>query len=788
MQAARAGLAAILLTSSFDAGAATSYEADVRPVLERYCLNCHNENVASGSLNLAQYTSAAAAQPESAIWVKVREKISARKMPPPGLPAPAPETLATIVGWIDGLVGKEPTTIQADPGRVTARRLNRLEYNNTIRDLLKLSVRPADDFPVDNSGYGFDNIGDVLSLSPMLMEKYMAAARQLSRLAVYGEPAPPKPLTLAHYVTKRSPDMQGSASGPGVLPYSLRGALYTKHVFPWTADYEFRYRVVNFRYVIRPRGSPPLTPEESRKLFPAVEAVLTINGKRAGSTTITGSLAYEFDRGDVVTRVRVPAGEHDVRISFPHLAAIGNPRDNVNADQRRKLWIDYLDIAGPFAGADTPPESYRQLFICGHPPGQHQPGCTRRVIRDFAARAYRRPVTQAELKRLVTLADAAKGPTGGVEENVRAALQAVLVSPHFLFRIEHDEETPAAHEISEYELASRLSYFLWSSMPDEELFRLAAARQLRLPGVLQAQVRRMLADPKSSALVDGFAAQWLQLRNLDRVRPDTKIFPRVDEELLAAMRQESNLFIASIINEDRSVLDLLDGRFTWVNGPLAKHYGMEGVSGEEFQRIPVDGNQRGGLLTHASVLTVSSYPTRTSPVLRGKWVLDNLLGAPPPPPPPNIPELKEENLAASSLREQLEKHRTNPSCASCHDQMDPIGFGLETYDAVGAWRTHDGEHPIDASGRLPGGDQFNGPRELIRVLRRRPEPFLRSLTERLLTYALGRGLERYDVPAVTAIAERTADGEYRFSRLVLEIVNSSPFQQRRGTGGGDDSR
>ena len=359
--------------------------------------------------------------------------------------------------------------------------------------------------------------------------------------------------------------------------------------------------------------------------------MLSIDGKKASATTVTGSLAYEFDRGDIVARVHVPAGEHHIRVSFPDLAGMENPRDNVNKDERRKLWIDYLSIAGPFNPTSTPPESYKSLFICGHAMGKHLPTCSRKVVRDFASRAYRRPVTAEELNKLLELTALARRNGGSVEEGVRAAVQAVLVSPRFLFRFEQPAaESAGSHEIGEYELASRLSYFLWSSMPDKQLFQLAAAKQLRQPGILEAQIHRMMADPKASALVDGFAAQWLQLREPRSRSSRREAFPKVDEELLAAMRQETNLFVQTVMQEDRSVLDFLDATFTWVNGPLARHYGIPGVTGEQFQRVQIENKQRGGLMTQGSVLTVSSYPTRTSPVLRGKWVLENILGAPPP--------------------------------------------------------------------------------------------------------------------------------------------------------------
>jgi hypothetical protein len=735
--------------------------APVTAILGKYCAGCHNQQMLAAGLSL----SGAPDQLSREAREKVLHRVQAKTMPPTGLPAP------TAAEWalVESAIGVPAEA--NNPGRVTARRLNRFEYNNTIRDLLRVPARPATEFPTDDSGYGFDNIGDVLSLSPMLMEKYVAAARKVARLAVDGEPVPPNPVTLGHYTTKRSPDEKGSITGPGILPYSLRGALYTTHLFPWTAEYEFRFRVVNFRYIIRPRNSPPLTQEESARLFPPTDAVLTIDGRKAGATTIIGSLAYEFDRGDIVIKAPVPAGEHQVRISFPDLANLPNGRDNVNVDERRKLWIDYLDIAGPFNPSPALSESYKHLFGCGHGRGKHVAACTRKAIETLATRAYRRPLTPGELKRLLAVSAGSSA-----EESVRIAVQAVLVSPHFLFRIERGP----SGEISEPELASRLSYFLWGSMPDDELARLARGKQLRLN--LEPQVHRMLADPKSTALVDGFAAQWLQLRNLDRAKPDPKRFPNVDEELLASMRRETDLFLAAVMREDRSVLDFLDAKFTYLNGPLARHYGISGATTEQFERVALKGPQRGGLMTQASILTISSYPTRTSPVLRGKWVLESLLGTPPPPPPPDVPELKAENLTAASLRQQLEVHRASATCASCHDQMDPLGFGLESYDATGKWRTHDGKFAIDASGTLPGGTKFDGPAELISVLKSRPDAFIRSLTEKLLTYALGRGLERYDTPAVNSIAEATASNGGRFSKLILEIVRSTPFQQRRAEG------
>ena len=480
------------------------------------------------------------------------------------------------------------------------------------------------------------------------------------------------------------------------------------------------------------------------------------------------------------------AGVHDFRLSYPHVADMDDPRDNVMDDGRRVLYVDYVDIVGPFNPSPAPPASYERVFICRPRPGEHNDDCAREVVTKLARRAYRRPVTATDVDPLLGLVRQAQAAGDSFEEGIRLALQAVLLSPNFLFRIERD---PAAGEevraLDDHELAARLSYFLWADMPDERLFRLADERRLTDPAVLRAETLRLLADAKARTLVTDFAAQWLQLRALDRAKPDPARFPTVDDELRDAMRTETELFLQEILREDRSALDLLDAPFTFVNGPLARHYGIPGVDGEAFRRVALDGPQRGGLLSHASVLTVSSYPTRTSPVLRGKWVLENLLGAPPPEPPADVPALEAAGGAGggATLREQMELHRTNPSCAVCHNQIDPIGFGLEKYDAAGAWRTHEGETPIDDTGVLPDGTAFRGPAELKQVLRDRADAFRRNLSEKLLTYALGRGLEHYDADAVAAITETARENGDRWSAFVDGVVQSAPFRMRRAEAG-----
>jgi hypothetical protein len=472
-----------------------------------------------------------------------------------------------------------------------------------------------------------------------------------------------------------------------------------------------------------------------------------------------------------MTQILVPAGPHKVTAELTVL----DPNY-----KKAKPYLEYLEIQGPVvqrsAGVS---EAHRRLFVCGHGSGQqHQPSCARRILAPVVHRAWRRPVTDQELTSLLKLVTTVQQRGDSLERGVGVALQAVLVSPHFLFRIERDPGQ-TAYRLSQHELATRLAYFVWSSMPDDKLLTLADRGQLQGPAVLKAELKRMLADPKSRRLVEAFGGQWLQTRNLDTLKPDAKKFPEYDEELRDAMRTETEMFLQSIVREDRNVLDLLDARFTYLNERLARYYGISGVSGQEFRRVELDGSQRSGILTQASVLTVSSYPTRTSPVVRGKWILDNILGAPPPPPPPDIPALDETSLGSTAtVRQQLEKHRSNALCASCHSKMDPLGFGLENYDAIGRWRTLDGKLPIDSAGVLPNGKAFSTPAEMKEILKSDKDAFVRCLVEKLLIFGLGRGLEKYDRAVVNRISKNVAAGGYRFSQFMEEIVNSTPFQMR----------
>ncbi len=774
------------------------YQETVAPFLAKNCYSCHNPKLKTANLSFDDKLSSK----DLGVWEKVLDRLSSGKMPPPGLPAPPKAEMAAVTQWLESLLGHSSGAPDFDPGRVTARRLNRAEYNDTVRDLLGVSLQPADEFPLDDSGYGFDNIGDVLSLSPMLMEKYINAARKLSNVAVFGEPYTVKPSRLARFLVKKNQD--DSTSSANVMPYSMRGALYGTFDFPVDAEYEFRMRLTNYRArnvrtpaqasASKRKREVPFTPgemeaneEENRKAYPPVEMVFRLDGEPIKTDVVEGNIDYRYSRSESTVRYRVRAGQHAMRASFPEFADLADPRGNVNPDGRRQVYVEYLDIVGPYNPSAESPESYRRIFVCGHKHGSHTPECTRRVVENLARRAYRRPATAQEIDRLSRLVAMVQKEGDSFEEGIRVAVQSVLMSPSFLFRIERDGA--GTYAVGEHELASRLSYFLWSSMPDEELLQAADARQLRQPGVLEGQVRRMLASPKSAALVENFTSQWLNLRLLDRKRPDGAQFPTVDDELVDAMRKETILFAEAVIREDRSILDFLDGRFTFANGILARHYGIPGIKGEAFQRVELDGERRSGVMTQASVLTLSSYATRTSPVIRGKWVLENLLGAAPPPPPPDVAALQEANIGTEvSLRQRLEQHRANASCAVCHNQMDPIGFGLENYDAAGAWRTHDGKFPIDSSGVLPDGTPVHGPKDLKQILRGRSAGFSRNFAEKLLTYALGRGLEPYDGAAVNQIVESAAAKEDRFSAIVLEIVNSKPFQMRRVDGGSNVSR
>ena len=792
----------------------TSFDKVVRTFIVENCAGCHGGDLKSGGIDLDTLRTAQSVVDNREVWELVHEKIRTGEMPPKGIPRPDPESVKAIIHWLELEFERADRLIKPDPGRVTARRLNRAEYNNTIRDLLGVDVKPAEDFPQDDSGYGFDNIGDVLSLPPVLMEKYLTAAEQVARLSVFGpdalKPTLYRPrLTRGRIVPSPKPLLEYDRTG-----LSLPNAVHFRYRFPASAEYNLRA----FLGGVRPLGSDPITIglwidgrlEKSLEFDPVGVASFSDDVQDFGGMT------KDF-------RSRITAGDHWIAVTIMNLyEGLPVSYDGPNPSKRppppplefrppknappqrieflRKQFearrarktpanearITNVEVGGPYDQVMGPASaSLEKIYTCGHFDGQHQAGCARKVITDLARRAWRRPVRSAEADKLLGLMAEVRKTGDSFEDGLVVAIQAMLVSPHFLFRIEQDRPATASagsFPIGQFELASRLSYFIWSSMPDAELYRAAERGTLRRPAVLTAQVRRMLKDPKSSAIVENFGGQWLELRKLESFKPDAERFPEFDEYLRMSMRRETELFFENIVRNDLSLVDFIDAKYSFLNQRLADFYGIAGVTGPEFRKIQLGDNpQRGGVLTQASVLAVSSYTTRTSPVLRGKWILENILNAPPPPPPPDVPNLDDSKVGATaSLRQQLEEHRKNTVCASCHARMDPLGFGLENYNAIGAWRTLDGKLPIDASGVLPDGRTFKGPAELKSILVSDRNSFAEGLTEKLMTYALGRGLERYDRPELKRISKQLTADNHRFSSLVLGIVNSLPFQQRRG--------
>ena len=803
-----------------------TFEKVVQPFFANNCYTCHNDERQTGDLSLETFKTAASLSSDRATMKMILAKLNAGAMPPPKMPRPKPQGVKAVTQWLSHQLAIEPPRNAApgdvtkpagmNSGRVTARRLNRIEYDNTVRDLLGVDLHPADDFPQDDSGYGFDNIGAVLSLSPVLMEKYLAAAEKISRTAIFGvEPLRPTLVRL------RLPERSQPPQMTPLIDYDLTGlslpnAIHATYRFPVDGEYVIRAGLGGDR----PAGSEPiqialwLDGQQIKvvQFDPAKVASFT----NAAERQELGGMSQEF-------RTKIAAGDHWLAVSIPRLyeglpASYKGPNPSQlpvpplpvfkpppdftpqQIETRRKelekrraqqipansARIRSLELGGPYAVTQGPSsESLNKIYACGHLQGHHQPACARGIIERMAHRAYRRPVTPKEIAQLTGLITDVQRDGGAFEEGLATAIQAMLLSPHFLFRIERASATPltigSARSISQHELASRLSYFLWSSMPDDALLAAADRGKLAQPAALVAQVKRMLLDPKAHALVENFGGQWLQVRKLESVKPDRKRFPEFDEYLRLSMQRETEMFFESIVREDRSILDFIDANYTYLNERLARFYNVPNVQGSEFRKVLFANDaHRSGLLGQASVLTISSYANRTSPVLRGKWVLENLVGAPPPPPPPDVPNLDEAKIGlSSSMREQLELHRKNAVCASCHTRMDPLGFGLENFDAIGGWRTKDGQFPINASGTLPDGRSFDGPQGLESILKAQPDAFTECLARKLLIYALGRGLEPDDDAAVKKIVKNVGTDHYRFSSLILGIVNSEPFQKRR---------
>jgi mono/diheme cytochrome c family protein len=742
-----------------------------------YCVTCHNDRLKTAGLSL-QHLELADVPEHADVWEKVARKLRSGEMPPSTVRSrPDVQVAAGFVTYLETTLDRAAVS-HPNPGRAPMHRLNRAEYSNAIRDVLAVDIRPGEWLPVDDSGYGFDNIAAVLSTSPALLDRYMSAARKVSRLAV-GD-LTMKPVEEI-YDAKRDP-LKGSRNERlnDDLPFDSRAGIAVAHYFPLDAEYVFKIRFLG----VQPDG------EEAETDPYQVRVAVTAGLHTVGVTSPRENLKVE---SETPTAGRGGAGGRGAAAQTPwpvdlRLNGARLKRFDVPATPPE---ISKLIVGGPYDPAgpgDTP--SRRKIFICRPERSAQESACARTILTRLARRAFRRPVTSADIQPLYAFYERGRArrsdaESGDFESGIQAAIEAMLVSPEFLFRIEQDPQPAGAgkaYRLSDVDLASRLSFFLWSSIPDDELLDLAERRGLNDPSVLQRQVRRMLDDPRADALVSNFAGQWLHLRNVETVKPDPVVLP-FDEALRQAFRTETTLFVSSIFREDRSLLDLLSADHTFVNQRLAEHYGIRRVYGSQFRRVTLTDANRHGLLGQGSVLTVTSYPNRTSVVQRGKWILENLLGTPPPPPPADVPELKAAPHGKRlSLREQMQVHRANAVCAACHARMDPIGFALENYDAVGRWRSEDAGAPIDASGKLPDGTDFQGPAGLSQLLLTRYRAdFVRTATEKLLTYALGRGVDYDDFPAVRSIDREAARDNYRMSSLILAIVKSTPFQMRRAS-------
>jgi cytochrome c5 len=749
-----------------------------RRTIDRYCVTCHNQKLKTAGLMLdeADVDSPGAG---AEIWEKVVRKLRTGMMPPPNMPQPATEDRTALLSWLETSLDKAAAA-KPNPGRTeTLRRLNRTEYQNAIRDLLSVDIDAASLLPPDESGYGFDNV-TVGDLPPALLDRYISAAQKISGLAIGSTQS-----SLQSDVIRVAPDITQEDHVNG-LPVGTRGGVLVPYTFVQDGEYDIQI------YLARSYSGDI----EGLKDPEPHQIELLLDRTRIGGFTVQ----RPEDGGDSLIdrnlKVRVPvtAGPHQLGVTFHKNSSslLETARQPLQAhfNERRHPRvtpaISQVSITGPYGpdGADDTP-SRRRIFVCTPADPREEPACAKKILSTLMRRAYRRSISEADLERPMAFYHEGRSE-GTFDAGIGRALSAVLINPEFLFRVELDPQKPspgAAYNISDLELASRLSFFLWSSVPDDALLDSAIRGELHRPDVLDRQVRRMLADPRSYNLASNFAGQWLRVRNLTSVDPNVRLYPDFDDNLRQAFRLETELFVDSILREDRSVLDLLRADYTFLNERLAKHYGIPNVYGSRFRRVTLGpASKRGGLLRHGSVLAVTSYANRTSPVIRGVWVLSNIVGAPPPPPLPNVPALDGNVPANLPIRERMAAHRSNPVCANCHRTIDPVGFALENFDAVGRWREQEADSgPIDAAGALPGGAEVKGVAGLEEALLRRPELFAGTLTEKLLTFALGRGVEYYDAPTVRKILREAQPGGYRFSALVLGIVKSAPFQMRRSS-------
>lgn len=748
--------------------------ARVRHFVSLYCIECHNRDDKAAGLSL-DILSAEEIGRNQGSWEKVVRRVATRQMPPPDAMRPTGRTYDSFVTSLTAVLDRVAAA-HLNPGRTdTFRRLNRTGYQNAIRDLLALNVDASTLLPRDESSQGFDNI-TVGDLSPTLLDRYITAAQRISRLAVGNLGRSPGGDTF-----RVRPDITQEEHVEG-LPLGTRGGALIPYTFPQSGEYDLQIRLARDRN------------EHIEGLTESHGLVVLVDRERLASFTVKpprSDQEHQTADAHLKTRISVKAGPHAVGVTF-----LKNPSSlletkrqpyqahyNMHRHPRLSPALYQLTIGGPYqptGHGDTP--SRRRIFVCGSADHTHDEACAQKILSTLMRRAYRQPVAEADLQKPMQFFRQ-ENAQSGFEAGIEAALSVVLVNPRFLFRIETDPPGIApksAYRISDLQLASRLSFFIWSSIPDDELLDLAAANNLHEPATLERQLRRMLADDRSQSLVTNFAGQWLHLRNLESITPDLRAFPDFDDNLRQALRRETELLFESVMREDQSVLKLLKTDHTYLNERLAHHYGIPHVYGDRFRRVvDVSDQARGGLLRQGSLLTVTSYATRTSPVIRGKWVLENILGTPPPPPLPNVPALKDNTVSSTlSVRERLAEHRRNIACASCHRLMDPVGFALENFDAVGRWRDLEEGHAVDATGGLPDGSKFQGVAGLERALLKRPEVFVTTLAEKLLTFALGRGVSYHDAPAIRKIVRDARAMDYRFSSLIVGIATSTPFQMR----------
>ncbi|HRK22058.1 MAG TPA: DUF1592 domain-containing protein [Fimbriimonadaceae bacterium] len=726
------------------------------PFLTKYCLPCHQSEAPPGGVRFDNIKSEAQAIAARPFFDRAAERMKAKEMPPFGSPQPTDVAMKNALTAIQRIFAKAPPA-PPDPGRVTMRRLNRAEYDNTLRDLLKIDFKPSVDFPNDDVGYGFDNIGDVLTLSPLLFEKYLNAAEKAAAQAI----ELPRVRTVRFDPSRMDTDIGNLARGDSL---GLNSAGYAAIEFMAPEPGPYRLRIEAY--------ATQAGPDAARMAVRLGEKELqTFNVDAVPSKPGTYELPLDLPKGQSKIFARFTNDYYQPNHADPKMRG------------DRNLYVMAFEVTGPLV-AGAGPSAAHQSLILKTPSGKDFLPAAKENLRPFLRRAFRRPTTEAEVERYAKFVAQAQREGETFEEGMRIAVAAALVSPHFLFRIELDQPTAGTKTtvLNDHQLASRLSYFLWSSMPDPELMQLADRGLLKNPATLRSQADRMLKDPKAAALTQNFANQWLTLRKLDDLSPDPELFPSYDDRLRDDMKRETEMFFADVVRSDRSVVEFLDAPYTFLNARLARHYGVPNIAGENFRKVTLPNSRRGGLLTMASVLTVTSNPNRTSPVKRGKWVMENILGSPPPPPPPGIDSLEgdTDKVPAKTIRDRMERHRRDPSCAVCHAKMDPLGLAFENYDAVGRWRTKDGRFAVDASGAFDGKEKFKDAVDLKKILLKRKAAFAVNLTEKLMTYGLGRGVELSDRKAVQATASQSEKEGFRFSSIVKGIVSSDAFRKKKG--------